>query len=534
MVTVVNSKADVLKASAALAVNCNSAKGLQEVMKSNLGPRGTLKMLVGGAGQIKVTKDGNVLLHEMQIQHPTASMIARAATAQDDMVGDGTTTNVLFTGELMRQAEWHLQQGVHARLLVEGIDMSKSETLKFLETFKVPIAKGDTEKMHLLAKTALRTKLQLKMADQLAENVVEALQTIHTPGEAIDLNMVEIMHIREALATDSKLVRGMVMDHGSRHDDMPEKLENCYIMTLNVSLEYEKTEVNSSFAFSSADQRDKLVESERKFTDEKVKKIVALKRQVCTAENKKTFVVINQKGIDQPSLDMLAKEGIIGLRRAKRRNMERLTLACGGVALNSVDDMEEADLGYADLVYEQIVGDEKYTFVEGVKNPKSCTLLVKGPNEHTIAQLKDAVRDGLRAVENTINDQCVIPGAGAFEIAAHEHLETFKKTVKGKARLGVEIFGQALMIVPKVLAENSGLDVMEVTLKAQAAHCESKQPVGIDVLTGEPCAPGMAGIYDNYCVKKQMLNLTPVLAQQLLLVDEVIRAGRQMSNKQTA
>jgi len=253
-----------------------------------------------------------------------------------------------------------------------------------------------------------------------------------------------------------------------------------------------------------------------------------LKRTVCTEANKKTFVVINQKGIDPPSLDMLAKEGIIALRRAKRRNMERLTLACGGVALNSVDDMQESDLGYADLVYEQVLGDDKFTFIEGVKNPKSVTILIKGPNDHTIAQLKDAVRDGLRATVNVLNDGFVIPGAGAFEIAAAENLDNFKKTVKGKARLGVEVFQQALMIVPKTLTENSGLDVMDCILRAQAEHAESKQPIGIDVLTGEPCSPGMEGIFDNYCVKKQLLNLTPVLAQQLLLVDEVIRAGRQM------
>merc|ERR1712078_648441 len=234
-------------------------------------------------------------------------------------------------------------------------------------------------------------------------------------------------HMKEALATDTKLVRGMVLDHGSRHDDMPAKLENCYIMTLNVSLEYEKTEVSAGFAYSSAEQRDKLVESERKFTDEKVKKILELKREVCTPENKKTFVIINQKGIDPPSLDMLA---------------------CGGVALNSVDDMTEADLGYADTVYEQVLGDDKFTFIEGAKNPKSVTILIKGPNDHTIAQIKDAVRDGLRAAANTLTDRCVVPGAGAFEIAAAEHLDTFKRTIKGKARLGVEIFAQALMVVP--------------------------------------------------------------------------------------
>jgi len=495
-------------------------------MKSNLGPRGTLKMLVGGAGQIKVSKDGNVLLHEMQIQHPTASMIARAATAQDDMVGDGTTTNVLFIGELMKQAEWHLQNGVHARLLVKGIDMGKNEALKLLEQYKV--AAKDAETIHNLAKTSLRTKLPLKQADELAQICKDAVEIVQPYGDEIDLHMVEIMQMKENLANASRLVRGLVLDHGARHDGMPERLENCYILTLNVSLEYEKTEVTSGFFYSSAEQRDAMVDSERKFTDDKVRKIIDLKRTVCTEANKKTFVVLNQKGIDPPALDMLAKEGIIALRRAKRRNMERLVLACGGSALNSVDDMEESDLGSAELVYQQELGEDRFTFVEGVKNPQACTILIKGPNDHTIAQMKDAVRDGLRSVANVWNDGCVVPGAGAFEIACHEHLETFKRTIKGKARLGVEVFSNAMMIVPKTLAENSGFDVMETLLKAQAAHCESKTAVGIDVMTGEPNAPGMEGIYDNYCVKKQMLNLTPVLAEQLLLVDEVIRAGRNM------
>jgi len=455
-------------------------------------------------------------------------MIARAATAQDDMTGDGSTTSVLFIGELMKQAEWHLQAGVHARLLVEGIEQAKEETLRFLETMKIPTAEGDTETVHQLAKTALRTKLPMKQADDLAEIVVEAVNVVKNGPDGIDLHMVELMHMRENLVTESRLVKGIVMDHGSRHDGMPERLENCFILTLNVSLEYEKSEHNASFYYTNAEQRDKLVESERKFTDDKVRAIIEFKRTVCTEENKKTFCVLNQKGIDPPALDMLAKEGIIGLRRAKRRNMERLCLACGGNALNSVEDMKAEDLGYADLVYEQVLGDDKYTFVEGVKNPMSCTILIKGPNDHTIAQMKDAVRDGLRAVSNTIQDGCAMPGAGAFEVAASEHLSNYKKTVKGKARLGVEVFEQSLLIVPKTLAENSGLDVMDCILRLQAEHCETKSAIGLDVTTGEPISPAMEGIFDNYCVKRQMLNLTPVLAQQLLLVDEVIRAGRQM------
>merc|ERR1712048_1194363 len=189
-----------------------------------------------------------------------------------------------------------------------------------------------------------------------------------------------ILHMKNKLVTETRLIKGLVLDHGARHPDMPKKLENCYILTCNVSLEYEKSEVNAGFFYSSSEQRDKLVESERKFTDEKVKKIVELKKKVCTEENKKSFVVINQKGIDPPSLEMLARENIIALRRAKRRNMERLPLAIGGVAVNSVDGIDESDLGYADVVYEQTLEDDKYTFIEGVKNPHSCTLLLKGPN----------------------------------------------------------------------------------------------------------------------------------------------------------
>merc|ERR1719335_515898 len=180
----------------------------------------------------------------------------------------------------------------------------------------------------------------------MAEAVVDAVRCIKKTGEPLDLHMVEILHMRHKLTTETRLVRGLVMDHGSRHPDMPKRLDNCYILTCNVSLEYEKSEVNAGFFYSSAEQRDKLVDSERKFTDEKVKKIIELKKKVCTEENKKSFVLINQKGIDLGSLEMLARENIIALRRAKRRNMERLPLAIGGNAVNSVDELNEDDLGY--------------------------------------------------------------------------------------------------------------------------------------------------------------------------------------------
>jgi T-complex protein 1 subunit zeta len=252
-------------------------------------------------------------------------------------------------------------------------------------------------------------------------------------------------------------VRGLVLDHGTRHPDMPTYLENCFVLTCNVSMEYEKSENASGFLYSNADERQKLVESERKFTDDKVKAFIELKRQVCTEGQ--SFVIINQKGIDALSLDMLAKEGIFAVRRAKRRNMERLALACGGVSVNSEIGLNAEVLGWAGKVYEETLGDEKFTFVEDVKNAKSCSILIKGPNSHTIEQIKDGVRDGLRAVKNVVDDKSVVTGAGAFETAAYLSLQKFKGTVSGKAKLGVEAFANAMLVVPKVLAENSGFDI---------------------------------------------------------------------------
>lgn len=469
-----------------------------------------------------------MLLHEMQIQHPTAAMIGRAATAQDDIVGDGTTSNVLFIGELLRQAERYLGEGVHPRIIVDGIDIAKKETLKFLETFKIAQPEPSKELLMEVAKNSLLTKIHPNLANPLTEIVVDAVNTIKREDRPIDLHMVEVMHMIHKMSTDSKLVKGLVLDHGGRHSDMPSDLKNCYIMVLNVSLEYEKTEVHSGFFWSNADQREKLIASERAFTDEKVQKIIDFKRKVCEGTDK-NFVIINQKGIDPPSLEALAREGIIGLRRAKKRNMERLPLACGGRAFNSVEDMREEDLGFADHVYEVILGEDKFTFVEGVKNPMSCTILCKGPNDYTIAQIKDAIRDGLRAVKNTLDDKSVVPGAGAFEVAAAEHLMNFSKLhVSGKVKLGVNCFAEALLIIPRTLAANSGYDIQETLLKVQEAHMKSGEAMGVDVLTGEPCAAAVAHIWDNYCVKRQFLNLAPILTQQLLLVDEVMRAGKQM------
>lgn len=331
----------------------------------------------------------------MQIQHPTASLIARASTAQNDITGDGTTSTVLLIGELLKQADVYIAEGLHPRLVTEGFNTAKNKTLELLDEMKIPM-EAKREPLLDVARTALKTKIHPKLAEKLTEICVDAVLNIKQDDEPIDLHMVEIMEMQHRTAADTTLVKGLVLDHGSRHPDMPKRLENAYILTCNVSLEYEKSEVrkklckhihdvinclklcnsflkfilmektfffnliflflqvNSGFFYKTAEEREKLVIAEREFIDNRVKKVIELKRKICEGTNK-TFVLINQKGIDPPALDALAKEGIMALRRAKRRNMERLCLACGGQAMNSFDELTVDNLGYAGLVYEHVL-----------------------------------------------------------------------------------------------------------------------------------------------------------------------------------
>merc|ERR1719446_435189 len=445
--------------------------------------------------------DGNMLLHEMQIQHPTASLIARASTAQDDITGDGTTSTVLLIGEYLKQADLYITEGLHPRIITEGFDKAKEKALEVLDNMKINLT-GDEKKDILtnISATSLGTKVHPNMAEQLTEIVVDAVLAIRKEDTPLDLHMVEIMEMQHRSECDTQLVNGLVLDHGGRHPDMPKRLENCYILTCNVSLEYEKTEVNSGFFYKSAEDREKLVTAERKFIEDRVQKIIELKRKLCTKENGKTFVVINQKGVDPFSLDAFAKEGMMALRRAKRRNMERLALACGGVAMNSVEELTEDCLGQAGLVYEHVLGENKFTFVEKCANPQSVTILMKGPNKHTLQQTKDAVRDGLRAVKNAL------------------------ETVKGRARLGIQAYADGLLIIPKVLAQNAGYDAQEVIVKLLEEGAINPT-VGVDCDSGEVIVPQDKGIYDNYRVKRQMINSCTVIASNLLLVDEIMRAG---------
>lgn len=532
-----NPKAESLRREAALRVNVTSAEGLQSVLETNLGPKGTLKMLVDGAGNIKLTKDGKVLLTEMQIQSPTAVLIARAAAAQDEITGDGTTSVVCLVGELMKQAYRFIQEGVHPRVITDGFDVARKETLKFLDEYKVDRNEEQVDREFLLqvARSSLSTKVGIELTEVLTPIVTDAVLNVwNKEKDSLDLYMVELMQMQHLSPKDTTFVKGLVLDHGGRHPDMPQRVDNAYVLILNVSLEYEKTEVNSGFFYSSAEQRDKLASSERNFVDSKLKKIIDLKNEVCGLDEKKGFVIINQKGIDPMCLDVLAKHNILALRRAKRRNMERLQLVTEGEAQNSVDDLSPSVLGFSELVYQETIGEEKFTYVAGNKNPKSCTILIKGSTHYALNQTKDAVRDGMRAVANVIKDKTVVPGAGAYYLAASRHLRTCnmnKLGAKGKMKTGVEAFAEALLVIPKTLVKNSGFDALDVLALCEdelkdAEDASQRRFVGVDLKLGDSCDPTIEGIWDSFRVIRNAINGSSGIASNLLLCDELLRAGR--------
>jgi len=414
---------------------------------------------------------------------------------------------------------------VHPSVVADGFEIAKEKALNVLEELKIPFTSVDRSTLLDIARTALQTKVYPKIADKLTDICVDAILAIQVANKPIDLYMVEIVEMQHRSEEDTCLIKGLVLDHGARHPDMKKMVKNAFILTCNCSLEYEKTTVTSGFFYKSAEERSKLVEAEKKFINDRVQKIIDLKRKVCGNDSEKSFVVINQQGIDPNSLDLLAREGIVALRRAKRRNMERLTLACGGTPMNSFEDLTLDCLGFAGLVYEQVLGEEKYTFIEELKDPRSVTILIKGSNKHSIAQIKDAVYDGLRAIRNSIEDKCLVPGAGAYEVAAYTALMNHVPLVKSKAQLGVKAFADSLLVIPKTLAINSGYDPQDVIVKLTHAYNSLKQAVGVDLKSGEAFIPQDRGVYDDYRVKKQLLNSCTRIASKLLITDEIMRAG---------
>lgn len=488
-----------------LYISICAAKGLQEIMKNNLGPNGTMKILVSSSGEIKISKDGSYLLREMQIQNPTASLIAKTILSQKSYIGDGATSTIILIGEALKNIEKYLEKGLHPQILCDGIDLTRMEIEKWLPT-KIINKTLDRKTLLKCARTVIETKIKKNLSNKFANIAVDAVLTIYNEGKIVDLERIEILQVNTRTESDSKWIRGIVLDHGARHPDMPKLINNALILLCNINLEYERPTTTSSINYNSIEEREKISLNERELIDKRVKSIIHLKRSVCQEKNC-GFVLINQKGIDTISLDLLAKEGILGIRRAKRKNLERIALLCNCIPVNSIHNLNSNVLGFSGIVYEQIIGEEKYTFFENVSNPFSGTIIIKGRSSFIRKQIETSIYSAIKTLKLGIEDKGFLKGAGNIELMLQQHLLIYSTKIPGKKKYGVRAIANAIASIPRTLLENSGLKVDNLSKCIE--------------IYGERGNSEDALQLDSYSAKKHVFTTVCFLLIQLLLIDDI-------------
>ncbi|CAC27036.1 T-complex protein 1, zeta SU [Guillardia theta] len=489
----------------------NSAKGLYDILKTSLGPFGKFKMLISKNGDLKITKEGLTLFSDMQIQNPFAILISKSIINQKNFLGDGTLSIITLLGEMFKSIESALQDNIHPEKILRGINMGYNYLKKNLSDYSSYL-KIDRNNIFKCALSVIGTKFNSSFSEKLSKIVTDSFMTIYRNSQEIDLNLIEILQIDSPNESDCKWIKGVVLDHGIRNNTVPLITKNVFILLINFNLEYEKTENNSSFIYKSTKQYEKFAIFEQELLKKKINKIIQIKRIVCK-NNNNSFMVINQKGIDSFSLDSLAKENIIAVRRAKKKNLERISLLCNCMPINSIDDIKLEYLGFAGLVYEQIIGEDRYTFIENVTNPFSGTILIKGKSSMIRNQVENVLKNSLKSIKSFIYDKKTLPGGGFIECQLYKKLVEFSKNSIEKNRIGVIILANGLLGVPKCLFENY---IFKKNKKKNQILNDNEWITDIILSNKSP------DILDGYSIKLNILEQAVAITNQILNIDEII------------
>lgn len=508
----------------AMHANITAAKIIGEAVRSALGPKGMDKMLVDSFGDVTITNDGATILDEIEVQHPAAKMMVEVAKAQDDEVGDGTTTAVVLASELLSKAEELLERDVHPTIIVDGYRNAAEKALKFLEEIAVKVKPDDREYLKKVAMISVASKLLSEYKEYVADMAVEAVLQVAekgTEGYKVDIDDVKIEKKAGESLTDTKLIKGIVLDKEVVHPGMPKRIENAKIALLNCPLEIEKTEMDAKINIESPEQMQAFLEEEERMLNEMVEKIAA------SGAN----VLLCQKGIDDMAQHFLAKKGILAVRRVKESDMDKLSKATGGRIVTNIEDLTSKDLGEADLVEERKVADDKMTFIEGCKNPKAVTILIRGGAERIVDEAERALHDALSVVRDVVRDPRIVAGGGAPEAETARKLREYAEQLAGKEQLAVQSFAEALEVVPITLAENAGLDPIEIITELRARHDKGELWAGVDVLSGKVADMKALGVYEPLAVKLQVIKSASEAATMILKIDDVIAASKTKEEK---
>jgi len=497
--------------------NIMAAKTIANAVKSTLGPKGMDKMLVDSMGDVVITNDGATILKEMDIEHPAAKMMVEIAKTQDEEVGDGTTTAVIIAGELLKRAEDLLEQEVHPTLIAAGYRLAAEKAYEILDNIAGDISPKDSKTLRKIAVTSMTGKGAGTARELLTELAVNAVRMVAEKGvKEIDIDHIKLEKKMGGSTEDTALIMGMIIDKERVHPGMPKTVKNAKVALINSALEIEKTEVDAKIEITAPEQLKAFLEEEEKMLKEMVEKVKA------SGAN----VLFCQKGIDDLAQHYLSKEGIFAVRRVKESDMKKLASATGGKILTSLEDVRPEDLGKAGQVEERKIGGEEMIFVEDCQNPKAVSILLRGGTEHVVDELERGMHDALKVVGVALEDGKYVAGGGAAEIELALKLRDYAASVGGREQLAIQAFADAVEVVPRALAENAGLDPIDMLVALRSAHERGEKNAGLDVFLGEPTDMVKAGVIEPLRVKTQAISSGTESATMILRIDDVIASSK--------
>jgi thermosome len=500
--------------------NIMAARIIGEVLKTTLGPRGMDKMLIDSLGDITITNDGAAILDEMEVEHPAGKMMVEVAKTQDDMVGDGTTTAVVLAGELLKKAEELLEQNIHPTVIVSGYRKAVQKAIETINNIAIPVNIEDRETLRKVALTSMSSKAVGPAKTHLAEIAIDAVkQIVETRGErkVADIDNIQVIKKEGKSLFESQLIRGLIIDKEPVHSGMPKKIENAKIALLDCPLEIEKTETSAEIRIRDPTQMKAFLDQETRMLTEMVEKIKAVG----------VGVLFCQKGIDDMAQHFLAKQGIVAARRVKQSDMEKLSRATGARIVTDLDDLKLEDLGMAGMVEERKIGEDKMIFVEKCKDPRSVAVLIRAGLERMVDEAERAMNDALSVVSDVIENNKIVPGGGAVEVEIAKELRKHATKVGGREQLAIEAFADAFEIVPKTLAENAGLEAIDIIAELRTAHEKTDgTPMGINVLKGKVENMRENGVIEPLVVKEQAAKSATESASMILRIDDVIASTK--------
>jgi len=500
--------------------NITAAIIVSEVVKSTLGPRGMDKMLVDSLGDVTVTNDGATILDEIDVQNPAAKMMVEVAKTQDDEVGDGTTTAVVLAGELLKRAQNLLDDNVHPTTIVAGYKKAADRAVQILDSLGEPIKLEDKAALKKVAMTSMHSKGLGGVREHFADIAVAAiLQVMEKRGDSwnADIDNIQLVKKEGKSMLDTELVKGVIVDKEVVHPGMPKQVKNAKIALLDAALEIEKTETSAEIRINDPTQMKAFLDEETHMMKEMVDKIKA------SGAN----VVLCQKGIDDTTQHFLAKEGVLAVRRIKKSDMEKLARATGGKIVTNLDDLKAPDLGKAGLVEEKKIGDDKMVFIQECKDPRSVSILIRAGLERLVDEAERAMKDALSVVADVVHKPKVVTGAGAIEAELSKKLIDYAIKVGGREQLAIEAFAETLDTIPKTLADNAGLDPIDIMVSLRSAH-QKKDGLtyGVDVFEGKVRDMRKQGVLEPVRVKEQAIKSAAEAASMILRVDDVIAAAK--------